>query len=339
MDNIPKVSIIIPCYNVENYIKRCINSVLGQSYKNVQIVLIDDGSTDSTNKIILDTITNKNNVIYIQNENRGVSNARNTGLNVATGDYIMFLDSDDYISKNTIANMLKLMDKYNSDLVRCNIQKEYITENKIEKFKPIYSKVRSISKEKFSNTIYKKILSTETMNSVCFSLFKTNIIKENKLKFREDIHNGEDAIFFMNYINNCKSVVYTPAAYYHYTITNTGLTGTGLSMDKLWDSKLKFIDELKIKENIWKLTKYNYVDKKIIYIVMSCIIRLYKKDKNTDSNYKRNFLKNMIQDVNLLNILSFVEYKKLNFTENRIIILDKIKENDIDGAIGKIELI
>lgn len=339
MSKLPKISVIIPCYNVENYITKCINSVLEQSYENIEVVLIDDGSTDNTSNVLLKCIESRSNVIYVQNKNSGVSNARNTGLDKATGEYVMFLDSDDYISKNTISNMLKLMIKYNSDLVKCNIQKEYIIENKIEKVKPIYSKVKNILNKDFSKTIYKKILSTETMNSVCCSLFKTEIIKESKLKFREDIHNGEDAIFFMNYINRCNSFLYTPTAYYHYTIRNTGLTGTGLSMDKLWDSKLKFIDELKKKEEEWKLSKYKYVDMKIVYIVMSCIIRLYKKDKSVDYNYKREFLNKMIKDVNLINILNLVDYKKLNFTEDRISILDKIKENNLDEAIEKIELV
>ena len=248
MNNLPMVSIIIPCYNVESYVKKSIESVLNQSYRNIQVVIVDDGSKDNTSKVILECIENKSNVTFIQNENMGVSNARNTGIKSSKGKYIMFLDSDDYISKNTIKNMINLMNNYHSDLLKCNIKKDYVTENRIEKVKPIYSRVRNILEKDFASTIYKKILSTETMNSVCCSLFKTSIIEENSLNFKEDIHNGEDAIFFMNYVSNCKSIVYTPAAYYHYTIRNTGLTGTGLSMDKLWDSKLKFIAELKNKE-------------------------------------------------------------------------------------------
>jgi glycosyltransferase involved in cell wall biosynthesis len=333
------VSVIIPCYNVENYVKKSIESVLNQSYENIQVVIVDDGSTDNSSKVIQECIENRSNVTFIQNKNMGVSNARNTGISFSKGEYIMFLDSDDYISKKIIKNMLTLMNKYDSDLVKCNIKKDYVIENRLEKVKPIYSKVRNILEIDFSNIIYKKILSTETMNSVCCSLFKTSIIKENKLNFREDIHNGEDAIFFMNYVSYCKSMVYTPAAYYHYTIRNTGLTGTGLSMNKLWDSKLKFIVELRNKEKNWNLTKYNYVDKKIIYIVMSCIIRLYKKDKNLSDNYKKDFLNKMIQDVNLIIILDLVNYKKLNFTKDRIDILDEIKGNNIEGAINKIKLV
>lgn len=339
MSNLPKISVIIPCYNVCEYIERCLESVLNQTYKNIEVILIDDGSTDNTDVVISKLIDNKKNIIFIRNENSGVSNARNTGLKHSSGEYLMFIDSDDYIAKNMIENMYKLMCKYSSDIVKCNIKKDYVLNNIKEDAKPLYSRVRDIEKSKFSNTIYKKILSTETMNSVCCALFKANIIKENNMYFREDIHNGEDAIFFMNYIDNCKDIVYTPAAYYNYVIRNTGLTGTGLSMELLWDSKLKFIEELKSKEKQWDLTKYKYVDKKIIYIVVSCIVRLYKKDKSGNSEYKKEFLLKMITDVNLVNILTLVNYSKLNFTQDRIDILNSIKENKIDEAIRIIESI
>lgn len=339
MNHIPKVTIIIPCYNVEQYIQKCINSVLSQTYNNIQIILIDDGSTDNTNEVILKLLENTENVVYIRNKNFGVSNARNTGIKNATGEYIMFLDSDDYISKDMIKNMYRLMLGYDSDLVKCNIKKEYIEEQVTKNEKPIYSKVKYLSREDFAKTIYKKILSTETMNSSCCSLFKTNIIKDNNLFFKEDIYNGEDAIFFMDYIDNCKSMVYTPALYYHYIIKNNGLTGSGLSMDKLWDSKLKFIQELKNKEKKWDLIKYQYVNKKIIYIVMSCIFRLYKKYENETTEFKKDFLNKMIKDVNLIYLLNKVKYEELNLTADRIDILDNIKENNLNDAIKIIESI
>jgi glycosyltransferase involved in cell wall biosynthesis len=333
MDIIPKITLIIPCYNVEKYISRCIECVINQTYSNIEIILIDDGSTDNTNKLIVKLIENLNNVKYIRNKNRGVSNARNTGLKNATGEYIMFLDSDDYISNNMIKNMYKLMSRYNTDLVKCNIKLEFIEDNISEEQKPVYSKLRYLSSDKFPKTIYKKILSTEILNSSCCCLYRTSIIKENNLFFREDIYNGEDAIFFMNYIDNCKNIVYTPTPYYHYVVRNTGLTGSGLPMKKLWTSKLKFIQELKDKEIKWDLEKYQYVKSKIIYIVVSCIYKLYKKDKNESDEFKISFLNEMIKDVNLHNLLNKVNYKDLNLTEDRISILDNIKENNLSGAV------
>jgi len=339
MNSLPKVTIVIPCYNVEKYIQKCIESALKQTYDNIQLILINDGSTDNTNEVILKAIEKQKDVIYIRNKNFGVSNARNTGISNASGKYIMFIDSDDYISKNMVKNMYKLMAKYNSDIVKCNINKEYIEEKITRSEKPIYSKVRSIECNDFPKTIYKKILSTETMNSSCCSLFKTNIIKENIMFFREDVCNGEDAIFFMNYIDKCKNMVYTPAAYYTYVIKDTGLTGTGISMEKLWDSKLKFIKELRMKEEKWQLQKYDYVNKKIVHIFLSCIYRLYKKDKNRKVNFKKDFLNKMINDTNLIKLLKKLDYKNINFTEDRISILDNIKNNNLEHAIKLIELI
>ncbi len=337
MNNTPKISIIIPCYNVEQYVHKCIESVINQTYSNLELILINDGSTDNTNEVILKEVEKYDNIIYIRNKNSGVSNARNTGISKATGDYIMFVDSDDYISKNMVKNMYNLMIKYKTDLAKCNIKLEYVAENIIKKQKPIYSKIKYVASENFPKTIYKKILSTETMNSSCCSLFKTSIIKVNNLSFKEDIDNGEDAIFFMNYIDKCESMVYTPTAYYNYLIRNTGLTGCGLSMDKLWNSKLKFINELKKKELEWNLENKHYVNSKIIYIVMSCIYRLYKKDKNESDEFKTNFLNKMLKDTNLIVLLSKVKYKKMNFTQDRISVLDNIKENNMNETIKLIK--
>ncbi len=108
-----KISVIIPCYNTELYVRKCIESAIRQTYKNLEIILVDDGSTDSTGRICDDYAKKDPRIIVIHKENGGQSSARNMGLDIATGDYIAFIDSDDWISAHTFEYLLYLIKKYN----------------------------------------------------------------------------------------------------------------------------------------------------------------------------------------------------------------------------------
>ena len=117
MKNNPVVSVIIPVYNVEKYLEECIDSVLAQTYQNIEIILVDDGSTDSSG-LICDRYAEKNtNISVIHQKNSGLSAARNSGLNKANGDYIYFLDSDDYISADAIEKLFSIAENDKSDIV------------------------------------------------------------------------------------------------------------------------------------------------------------------------------------------------------------------------------
>ena len=108
MNNNPLISIIVPCYNVERYVEQCIRSIMGQSYKNIEIITVDDGSPDNSSQI-LDKLANEDSRIkVIHKQNAGVSAARNSGLDVATGDYVVFVDGDDYLAPDYVDYMLQL---------------------------------------------------------------------------------------------------------------------------------------------------------------------------------------------------------------------------------------
>ena len=121
-----KVSIIIPVYNVEKYIMKCINSVFEQTYKNIEIILVDDGSIDKSGEICDEIVKDNNDVIVIHKENGGLSSARNSGIEMATGDAIFFLDSDDYISSSCIENCVSMLINNNADI--SIVQMCYISE-------------------------------------------------------------------------------------------------------------------------------------------------------------------------------------------------------------------
>lgn len=112
------VSIIIPAYNSEKFIRRCLDSVVNQIYKNIEIIVVDDASTDNTEKIIKEYAEKDNRIRpFYSSENKGVSFSRNIGLKASTGEYIMFVDSDDELTKDAIRRMVDIANKYNSDYV------------------------------------------------------------------------------------------------------------------------------------------------------------------------------------------------------------------------------
>ena len=130
----PKVSIIVPIYNVEKYLNKCIDSLLNQTLKDIEIILVDDGSTDNSGEIAKNFAEkNPNKIKYYRKENGGLSDARNYGIPYATGEYIAFLDSDDYIEENAYEEMYNKAIEENSDYVECDFIWEYPNKSKIDK--------------------------------------------------------------------------------------------------------------------------------------------------------------------------------------------------------------
>lgn len=130
----PKVSIIVPIYNVEQYLNKCIDSLLNQTLQDIEIILVDDGSTDNSGEIAKNFAEkNPNKIKYYRKENGGLSDARNYGIPYATGEYIAFLDSDDYIEKNAYEEMYNKAIEENSDYVECDFIWEYPNKSKIDK--------------------------------------------------------------------------------------------------------------------------------------------------------------------------------------------------------------
>lgn len=130
-----KVSIIVPVYNVESYLNECIDSIINQTYRNLEIILIDDGSTDLSGEICDRYKEIDSRILVIHQKNQGAANAKNNGLDLATGDYISFVDSDDYISKVFIETMMKSLQQNNSDIAECIFYLKYKDSDKVEYFK------------------------------------------------------------------------------------------------------------------------------------------------------------------------------------------------------------
>lgn len=126
------ISIIVPVYNVEKYLNKCIDSIINQTYKNIEIILVDDGSTDNSGKICDEYLLRDSRIKVIHKNNGGLSSARNEGINISSGEYIGFVDSDDWVEPNMYEEMYKKILYSNADIVDCGYWKEY--ENKSIKY-------------------------------------------------------------------------------------------------------------------------------------------------------------------------------------------------------------
>ena len=229
-----KLSFIIPIYNSEKYLNSMLNSVKNQTYKNIEIILVNDGSTDNSEKICKEFLKNYNNVKYIYKQNGGVSSARNVGLKHVTGKYVCFLDSDDIIEENYAEILINTMQNNNADFAMAGIYEHYnesINEYGLKDF--------------CCGTTHNAEFFVKTFNPYWFpvlwnKIYKTSIIKNNNIKFEEKISYDEDTIFNLKYYEHARKICVVPNKLYHYFIrNNNSLTSKGVN--KVYENSLKTI--------------------------------------------------------------------------------------------------
>ncbi len=206
------VSIIVPIYNVEQYLEKCIESILNQTYASIEIILVDDGSTDGSSQIC-DRYLQRTNVKVCHIANGGVGNARNFGIQKAVGDYITFVDADDTILPDHIENMVNLMVQNEAQLVICDFRKLTNTNDMpLQKCEECSSRLIR-GKEALDEMSNK---SSEIWGYVWNKLFRTKIIRENKLEFLTGIKIWEDMLFCAEYYIYCNKIVVNPRKTYLY---------------------------------------------------------------------------------------------------------------------------
>lgn len=215
MDN-PLVSILIPAYNVEKYISQCLDSVVNQTYRNLQIVIVDDGSKDSTAKICDEYASKDNRIEVYHIPNGGVANARNVLLSKIKGDYFLFVDSDDWIEVDTVEFLIDKAVGQKADIVICGytvVHDDFITSGSINTFynynEELYDKeslvLEFIKHNKIKGALWNKLIRS--------SLIGDNIV-------RTEISYGEDALLFWKFISNVNKVIYTDNPKYFYRMNN-----------------------------------------------------------------------------------------------------------------------
>ena len=203
------ISIIIPVYQAEETIERCLHSIVEQTYSNLEIILIDDGSTDKSGEICDIWAEKDCRIRVIHQKNQGVSEARNRALNICTGEYIGFVDSDDWIEPDMFQTLVLNAEKFHSEISICGY---VINERTVDSFDIDVAEKILNAKEAIQF-----LLGQESFQGfTCNKLFSKKLIMENELCFLKDIRYGEDWIFTGNAILVSKQIVYTQKPFYHY---------------------------------------------------------------------------------------------------------------------------
>lgn len=215
----PLISIVVPVYNVEYYLQECLDSLINQTYQNIEIIIVNDESPDNCLQIIEDYARKDARVKYIDQKNTGLSGARNAGINLSRGDFIMFVDSDDWID----VDCLEQMSKYaaNHDLVLASYYREFINKSQIRKLNCagfyssefIQRRIVGLLEEELSDPSQ-----ADSLVTVWAKIYKSDIIKRYSLQFisTKEIGTSEDLLFNLEYLEYCKTCFVIDSPLYHY---------------------------------------------------------------------------------------------------------------------------
>lgn len=237
----PSSSIIIPVYNTARYLRECLDSVLAQDFKDVEIICINDGSTDGSLKILEEFQEKDRRIQIITQQNKGVAAARNAGLAVAQGKYIGFVDSDDRVERYYFRNLLHAAEKFETDITVADFLAEingktYLTSTP-------FAKNRRLDKKEIQQELFPELIKSDSLNSCWNKLFKASLIKNHNVLFPVGITVGEDAAFVREAFTKAQSAVFTPENGYFYRETQGSASRNILGKNYLKYALLHYNDD------------------------------------------------------------------------------------------------
>lgn len=299
------ISIIIPCYNSENTIKKCLNSIINQTYKNIEIICINDGSVDNTLNILRKYQSKDSRIKIINNTNNGVSYSRNCGLEIAKGDYVTFIDSDDFIDLNAIINIVDILKNNSIDVLRYNFvvkNSKNFYNNNLYDFADCL-----IDVEENRNILYKKMFTINNIPTLCWLLFiKKDIAK--KVRFDTNISFLEDTIFYYNLFNLIKNIYFLDKKYYNYIIYKKSLTRNVDRVSKNIENIL-YVNDLFRKDK--KIEKELIVDINTNHLNM--IARMLPTVYSYDKRKYKDIYRNISKQEAFINILKYNDLNQIEF--------------------------
>lgn len=220
----PEISIIVPVYNVENYLRDCLDSILKQTFRNWECIMIDDGSVDASGDICDEYCKNDSRFTVIHSSNKGVSSARNKGLEVAVGQWLCFVDSDDRMTEDALDHMLSLNLKNKADVCICSLVRPGFRPHK-----------PTILSEKEKRELIWACLTYQTIkysskgllvDAPWAKLFRTSLIKDNNIRYVDGLCKSEDALFVSEFYNYASRIVLDPHQVYFYTVNSNSICHT-----------------------------------------------------------------------------------------------------------------
>ncbi|MBQ8522131.1 MAG: glycosyltransferase [Clostridia bacterium] len=333
------ISVIVPVYKVEKYLNRCVESIINQTYKNLEIILVNDGSPDNCPKICEDWASKDLRIKVVCKENGGISSARNFGLRYATGEYIAFIDSDDYVDVTMFEKLMKSAIENKSDVVICgfkNVYEDGGCEDVIEKNLPQVTNENILYYYIISNTkkVNKQITTDTISPSVWRMLYSKEVIKD--IYFEEDVRYGEDLLFNVEvFSKSIKISTVMECLYFYFQRKGSAVRLINENMLKTKFNyaikKLKLADLIKdesaanafkfsiYKMIYWDLVKYKNISAYKKYyprlLELNLNLKQYYKDFQDMSLNKQERLINYLMHKNKIHIMRFCFDVKQNIKQ------------------------
>lgn len=278
-DSLPSISVIVPVYNVEKYLKRCVDSILNQDMKEIEVILINDGSTDSSPSICDEYAKRDIRIKVIHKKNSRVAAARNDGIKLATGKYISFIDSDDWIESNMYKCMHKKAEEFNVDFIMCDfskkgVEKSYNVSQQIDS--GFYDKDK-IKKELFQCLIMFENIEFPPTISNWTCLFKREFLIKNNIFYDEDIHYCEDSIFGSKAMYNANRFYYMKNKYFYNYFYNPSSTTSIYNKNK-WSSYIKINERVEEYFNTNNFDFSRQIKINMLYFTLNMLTENGKSD-------------------------------------------------------------
>lgn len=270
---VKKLSVIVPIYKVEQYLARCVDSILNQTYRNIEVILVDDGSPDRCGEVCDEYAKKDKRVKVVHKKNGGLSSARNVGFDVSTGDYIAFVDSDDYIAKNMYSEMIDALESNELDIISCNAfiaKGERIIGTLGEGKITVYTREEILKKSlcDYDNTAWNKVYRRKAIGTIRFP--------EGRL--------FEDTASAYLFFNNCSKAGHMDKAFYYYYRNPNSITQTAFKTKPRMDFVLGYIERLDFAINN-KIACIPQCKSLLMKAALSCLTAVYVSERD-DYNKK-----------------------------------------------------
>lgn len=301
-------SIIIPVYNCSKYLSKCIDSVISQTYQYFELILVDDGSTDGSEKICDEYLKKDKRIKLIHKKNSGVSDTRNQGLKMATGDYIAFLDSDDYVDNTWLENSIKhFSDNPNLELLNYGFYSEVEYNNQNSYNKIIYEDKLYNNKSEINKDIV-NLWDKHMLYNIWNKIYLNKIIKKNKIQF-PDFNFGEDMHFNIEYLKYVNKFYNSTQCFYHYIKERKGSI-TNKYNEQLFSIRIKEYNTFNEYFENLGLEKDDYIEfssRRFIERVLGCIENICASNLKISLKLKK--IKTIIKNETTIETLKFNKSK------------------------------
>jgi glycosyltransferase involved in cell wall biosynthesis len=322
---LPKISVIIPVYNVESYLHRCINSILNQTFQDFEIILINDGSNDKSGQICDDYAQKDKRIKVIHKKNARVSAARNDGIKMAKGKYVSFIDSDDWIEPEMHQEMIYKAEESNLDFIMCDYRKK---SNNCEEKRTQPIRGGYYSKEEIKNELFQCLIMFEHIefpptisNWVC--LYNLEFLKANDLYYDEDIHYCEDSILGSKIMYHATNFYYLKGHHYYNYFYNPNST-TNTYNEKKWYSYLKINERLiKYFGNTTEFDFSRQIKINMLYFTLNMLGQI--KYSGNEREERINMIKKIMYHQKVKGIFNGFKLPKVSWKMKVIILLIKYK--------------